>query len=464
MESDSSQQNLNRRLDSWKEIASFFNRDERTVKRWEKKRALPVHRVPGGGRGGVFAYTEELTAWLSPPAKDPAAALPHETSLFVPLEESGTGIKQPSPPPVDFKWRPGSFIFWGAALLVILSTAFILKHERKSANLHSASQAADPVAEDLYLKGRFYWNKRTPEDLNKAVDYFTQAIVHDPGYSKAYVGLADSYNLLREFSAMPGSEAFPQALAAAKKAVELDDHSAEAHTSLAFALLYANLDQVDAEREFKRAIELDPKNAQAHHWYATALLAFGRPQEALQQIEIAQKLDPGSKAVLADKGIVLYSAGQPDAAVALLNQIEASDPSFLSPHRYLSVIAYQRKDYPGYFAEWKQSDALSHDDKDLSVEQAAEAGFAVGGFHGMVESMLPIQKKLYQQGSLSAYPLAQTYALLGKKAEAFQFLQDAYNQHDMGFLYLHSDSAFNDLHNEPAYKDLMALDALPRTK
>ncbi|HEX4425778.1 MAG TPA: tetratricopeptide repeat protein [Terriglobales bacterium] len=300
--------------------------------------------------------------------------------------------------------------------------------------------------------------------MNKALDYFTQAIVHDPGYSKAYVGLADSYNLLREFSAMPPSEAFPRALAAAKKAVELDDRSAEAHTSLAFALLYANLDQVGAEREFKRAIELDPNDGQAHHWYATALLAFGRPEEALKEIEIAQKLDPGSKAVLADKGIILYSAGQPDAAVTLLNQIEASDPSFVSPHRYLSVIAYQRKDYPGYFAEWKKTAIATEDTKDLSVEEAAETGFAAGGFHGMVEGMLPIQKQLYLQGSLGAYPLAQTYALLGKKAEALQFLRDAYNQRDMGFLYLHGDSAFNDLHDEPAYKDLMALDALPRTK
>ena len=145
--------------------------------------------------------------------------------------------------------------------------------------------------------------------MNQAVDYFTQAIVHDPNYAQAYVGLADCYNLLREYSAMPPEEAYPRALAAAKKAVELDDSSAEAHTSLAFATFYGSFDAAGAEREFRRALALNPSDARAHHWYATSLFAEGRYAEALSQIEMAQQLDPASSAILADKGLILLYAG-----------------------------------------------------------------------------------------------------------------------------------------------------------
>src|ERR1700690_4450127 len=149
-----------------------------------------------------------------------------------------------------------------------------------NANVSPASgpghHPANREAEEFYLKGRFYWSKRTPDSLNKAVDSFTQAIVHDPNYAQAYVGLADSYNLLREYTLMPPSEAFPRALAAAKKAVELDPLSSEAHASVAFVSFYGMWDARTAEVEFQRAIELNPNNAVAHHWYATYLVSIHR--------------------------------------------------------------------------------------------------------------------------------------------------------------------------------------------
>ncbi len=182
MESNSSQSNLNQRLDSWKEIASFFDRDERTVKRWEKQRGLPIHRVPGGERSGVFAYPEELAAWLqSAPSHDFADAVRHDNalpnvkSLGIPLDESGTvSPTKPSPPPVvGLKRRPKTFLIWGVAALIFVSAAglLIFKHQIHQAAQASAtnpsSRAVNAEAEDLYLKGRFYWNKRTPDDLNK---------------------------------------------------------------------------------------------------------------------------------------------------------------------------------------------------------------------------------------------------------------------------------------------------------
>ena len=141
------------------------------------------------------------------------------------------------------------------------------------------------------------------------MDAFTEAIAHDPNYSDAYVGLADCYNLLREFSAMPGNEAYFKAFAAAKKAVELDPRSSEAHASLGFVTFWGMWDAADAEKEFRRAIELDPKNVKAHHWYATFLHALARHEEALTEIDLARRLAPDSPSILADKGELLVERG-----------------------------------------------------------------------------------------------------------------------------------------------------------
>ena len=143
--------------------------------------------------------------------------------------------------------------------------------------------AANHEAEDFYLKGRFYSNKRTAESLNQAVEAFSQAIARNPNYSEAYVGLSDSYNLLREFSVMPANEAYFKAFAAAKKAVELDPQSADAHASLAFVNFWGMWDTQDAEKEFRRSIELDPNSAKAHHWFATFLHALGQPRRSARR-------------------------------------------------------------------------------------------------------------------------------------------------------------------------------------
>ena len=132
-----------------------------------------------------------------------------------------------------------------------------------------------PEVEEFYLKGRYYWNKRTPESLNQAVDYFSQAILRDPNYAKAYVGLADSYNLLREFASMPESEAYARAFAAASKAAELDPSSAEAHASLGFIYFWSKRDLAAASREFERAIALNPNYVDAYHWYGNVLVGRG---------------------------------------------------------------------------------------------------------------------------------------------------------------------------------------------
>jgi DNA-binding winged helix-turn-helix (wHTH) protein/Tfp pilus assembly protein PilF len=338
-----------------------------------------------------------------------------------------------------------------------MSKAHVVSPRTSEAAQHSANREAA----QFYLKGRFYWEKRTPDGLNKAVDYFTQAIVRDPNYAPAYVGLADCYNLMREYTLMPAGEAYPRALAAAQKAVELDDQSSEAHASLAFALFYGMWNSTSAEREFRRAIELNPNNAVAHHWYATYLSVLGRYSESVVEIERAQTLDPVSKSVLADKGALLWAAGRHEEGTTLLKQLETAEPDFVSPHRYLKNIYFEAGEYPAYLQEWNKEASLMQDKSTLKLVETAGKGYAAGGATGMLQNIRALQAKLFQRGLLSPYSLAQTNARLGNNPEALQFLKVAYDQHDESVIQIANDSAFTHLHIEPAYQDLVTRLHLP---
>jgi tetratricopeptide (TPR) repeat protein len=471
-----------RRLDSWKEIASYFGRDERTVKRWEKDRGLPVHRLPGA-RGGVYAFTDELSQWMSqrdrkyPDSaelsinKDSETALlgnvaaqPEETATQLKTETSRTPLATNLPSPsTRHSWLPV------AALLVVAATTALLISQRHALASFGAREATEPkinvarhtptpAAQDLYLQGRYYWNKRTAPSLTKALGYFQQAVAADPNYALAYVGLADCYNLLREYAAMPEDEAYRQAIAAARKAIELDPTLADAHNSLAFDLFFGTLDRAGADREFQTALRLNPNCELAHHWYATYLMTVGRAQEALQQIEIARQLNSSSSSILADKGLILYVAGRTDDAVALLKQIEKSEPAFVSSHRYLAAIDLVTGNYDEYLKESRQSALLSGNETELAIVDAAARGYRSGGQAGMLNATLEEQRKWYNKGQLPAYRVAQTYSLLGQKEQALAFLRLSRERHESALAGIMVDPAMNPLRNDPSYRQL-ALEA-----
>ncbi len=526
MGDSSARQTTDQRLDSWKEIAVFFGRDERTVRRWEKERGLPAHRVPGGARGGVVAYTAERREWLKGRAGELEAAesdrgmvaaaiqagkesdnennedwtggAPSSLPSFVPSLPSSSSSPSSSltakgptllAPVVELRpaaaaakpakvnpnranldrvnpvlvnqarvtQRLARIVAWLAPLLVVavLIVALSVSHrETRYKSALAAPHLPNAEAQDLYLKGEYHRSKRTPEDLNKAVDYFTQSIVKDPSYAQAYVGLADCYNLLREFSVMPAEEAYPRALAAAQKAVELDDTLAGAHTSLAFSTFYWNWDAATAEREYKRALELEPNFVQGHHWYATFLLVSARFSEALDQIEKARKLDPSSTTILADKGLILFDAGRKSEAFALLKQLASTDSALATTHDYLAKIYLDRKDYANFLAESKRSALLRHDEAGLNIATAAEQGFAAAGLNGMWEAVLPLRKESYDRGVGSAYEVAATCALLGQKEEALRYLQVAYDKREIGMLYLNRNPAFTSLREDAGVKEI----------
>jgi DNA-binding winged helix-turn-helix (wHTH) protein/tetratricopeptide (TPR) repeat protein len=379
--------------------------------------------------------------------------------------------------PVSAGWTRRMLPYF-LALLVLMATAEMYWRNVRSSKPGDTSGAAglstaklaspaprgttNHAAEELYLQGRYYWNKRTPESLNKALDSFTQAIVQDPGYSQAYMGLADCYNLLREFSLMPAREAYPRALAAAKKAVELDDQSSDAHASLAFVSFFGMWDAATADREFQRSIALDPNNGVAHHWYATYLMALRRYPQALTEIERAQALDPTSSSIVSDKGSILFNAGRRDEAVALLKQVEETDPTFVSPHRALAYLYIVDGDDAQYLQESSKVAALLHDKNLLTLTNAAANAFATGGRRPMLQALVEQHKKVFDRGVESPIAIAGTYALLGDKQNALTYLEKGFEQHADGMAEIEGGEIFvNALRGEPRFRELLTKVGLP---
>jgi len=311
-------------------------------------------------------------------------------------------------------------------------------------------------AREFYLQGLHEWQKRSPESLARAVDLFTQAIVREPRYASAYVGLANCYNLLREFSAMSEREAYPRALAATQKALELDDGSAEAHASLAFISFWWNWNAALAEREFRRALELNPDYGTAHHWYATFLSTRGRHAEALEQIEAAQKLDPASVSVIADKGLLLYLAGRKTEAKALLKQIQTEAPNLRSVHRYIADIDLLEGNNAEYLVEARRSAEVAQDASALAVVTAAEKGYANGGARAMLERMLETQIRLHGEGRTGSYVMAQTATLLRKMDDAAAYLDAASREPGSLFLGYRVDLMLANFRQDPRYQTLDA--------
>jgi tetratricopeptide (TPR) repeat protein len=460
------------RIESWKEIAAYFGRDERTVRRWEKTRSLPIHRLPGE-KGGVFAYRRELTVWLnsaSADALEPATATPvaskfrrrssDDASLGAMQEAAVEPVEEP-----QSSFLPGEFpelaepqtleaaaedsdlpekhhsrVVLFAALAIIAFVLIEAALARHSLFLHfsdvsnskalNAARPVDSAAQEAYLKGRYYWNHRTDGSLRQAVDAFTQAVVRDPNYAPAYAGLADSYNLMPQFSSMPKSQAFPLALAAARKAVALDDSLSEAHRALAFALFYWDWDVNAAFREYQRAIELDPKDVEAYDWYANSLQLAGRGADAVAENEKARELDPTSRVVLANEAFVRFWAGERVQSVAKLKELEGNEPDYLSPPLYLAQIFFVERDFPAYIAELKRAAAVSRDPERAVLAEAAERGWSRGGERGLLEQLRDLYRHGYETGKSSSFNLAHMCALLGEKADADRYLQTAVDADD----------------------------------
>jgi len=312
-------------------------------------------------------------------------------------------------------------------------------------------KAVNPEAHEAYLKGRYFWNKRTDDGLRKAIAYFNQAIEKDPTYAQAYTGLADSYALLGdwEYGGMAPKEAFPKAKAAATKALELDDTLSEAHTSLAFCLDLYDWNWDSAEREFKRAIDINPGYATAHHWYGWHLAELGRKDEAIAEMREAANLDPLSLIISADLAEVLLVARLYEQSMQQSLSTLAMDPTFAVAHYQLGQAYVQNRMYSDAMVEFQKAIELSGANTTFTANLAYV--YALAGRRGEAVKILNEQKNR-DNGYSNPAEIALIYVGLGKNDEAMTWLERAYEERfnpsvlaRPSFDPLRSDKRFHDL-------------------
>jgi serine/threonine protein kinase/tetratricopeptide (TPR) repeat protein len=310
----------------------------------------------------------------------------------------------------------------------------------------------DSEAYRLYLQGRYQWNKRTLEGMQQSIDYFQQAIQKDPRYALAYAGQADSYALLADFNVLPAREVLPKLKSAAAKALELDDSLAEAHTSLAWARLH-DWDWAGAEKEFKRAIELNPSYPTAHSWYGEYLMALGRFDEALGELNRAYELNPLSQFINLALGYRFYYAHQYQPAIEQCLKTLAMDSTFVQAHVFLGR-AYEQKDtYPEAIAEFRK--ALELSEGDTNELAALGHAFAISNQTSEARNILDQLKKRSQQTYVQPTWFAVIYLGLGDKSQAFDWLQKAYEDRSAWLVYLKVDPLFDNVRSDPRFGDLM---------
>jgi serine/threonine protein kinase/tetratricopeptide (TPR) repeat protein len=310
----------------------------------------------------------------------------------------------------------------------------------------------DPAAYQLYLQGRYQWNKQTLEGLEGSIDYFQQAVQKDPRYALAYAGQADSYAQLADFNVLPAREVLPKVKSAAAKSLELDEAGAEAHTSLAWARFH-EWDWSGAEKEFKRAIELNPSYPTAHSWYGEYLMVEGRFDEALAEMNRAAELNPMSPALNLALGYRFYYAHQYPAAIERIQKTLAMDPAFVPAHVFLGRAYEQKGAYPDAIAEMRK--ALELSEGDTNELAALGHAFAVGHQAEEAKKILDQLKERSQQTYVQPGLIAVIHIGLGDKNQAFDWLQKAYEDRSAGLLYLKVDPAFDSLRSDPRFVDLL---------
>ncbi len=316
-------------------------------------------------------------------------------------------------------------------------------------------------AYQLYLQGRYWWNKRNPEALQKGLQFFQQAVEKDPGYALAYAGLSDSYNILASFGydALPPREARPKAKAAALKALELDPALGEAHVSLAQVLANYDWDFPGAETQYKRAIELNPGYPTAHDFYAIHLMAMGRQEEAITEARRALELDPLSLVIRHRLARALRYAHRYDEGIAEERRTLELDPNFYIAHVVLGAMLLEKEQKEEALAEFQKALELSHG----SFLALAWMGYAQAMTGNQAEATKTLERltELSKQRYIPAYYLAFVYAGLGQKDQAFGQLERSYQERSDFLLFLKVTESMASLRSDPRFADLLRRIGLP---
>jgi tetratricopeptide (TPR) repeat protein len=459
-------------ITGWKEIAAWFGCNVRTVRRYEQDRGLPVHRAPGKKGSTVFAHPTELDAWLESRRRtlrlDPAL-LTRDMALLggdvrhsnpratnaIPLSALSDEhqAKQVSP----HRWQPSVVVVFG----VLISSALLLwlaeNHRTATATtsalgtLQSRPHVPAHGAEDLFHRGRYFWNLRTADSLARAIDAYTQAIVIDPSYAEAYTGLAESYDLLPQFGHADLESSLGKAELAADRAIELNPNLAGAHRAKAFAMFYLDWDIKGSEAEFRHALALDPNSADTHQWYASTLQCRGEGAEAVRQIDEAVHLNPTSAAIAADAAFFHADFGDFEAGVKALKEIEQTQQTLSTPALFLRELDFATGDYPGYIAEASRYAAITHAPDDVELADAIAGGWARNGKIGLLEARAKILEASFERGNETGFFLGETLLLLGQPQKALPYFRASLSRHAILLITMQDCPWAKGLSHDPGY-------------
>lgn len=464
-------------LQGWNAIAEFLSCDVRTAKRWETERGLPVRRTrrtPGEGRANVYAIIHELETWkaaaitsteispknIAPAEPDPPPAATPEPKP--PLQPHPHAQPHPQTRP---SWLAPAI---GLAIAIVCAAAVSLAawaHNRTknlipetaattpntASNPNSSPNANTSPAAELYLHGSYLFEQRTPETLNQAKTDFEQAIARDPAYAPAYAGLAETYDLLREYATVPSERAYPLAKSAALRAIALDPKLPDAHAALGYEEFFWEWNPAQAESEFRRAIALDPNCAVARHWYGAMLMHQARFNEAIRELDRAQMLEPASAGVLGTRAYAIGLSGRRDEAADLLQDILTRVPDSAPLHFILAQLSLQQpRDIPRYLDQMRRFAALRHSRDDLQLLTAAETVYRQRGEAAMWRSMLDTEERLHPHER--TYQMAALEAALGMNDAAIRDLAVLKQQHNDLMIGLAIDSLMTPLRSDARFQ------------
>ena len=320
----------------------------------------------------------------------------------------------------------------------------------------------NPEAYELYLKGRYYWDKQTPSDIATAISYFNQAIAQDPGYALAYSSLADAYRSLANIGGS-SSENFPKSNAAARKAVELDATLASPHAVLGGNEMEYDWDFAGGKAEYKKAFDLDPNDATGHWQYAHIIaLIGGREQEALAEVNRAHQLDPLAPVISTMAGYVHLLARQYDEAIVECKKVANENPTFSLAHGCLRDAYWGKDMYPQVIEEAKAFGRLSGDRDESEFASALEQGFRSAGWKGALRKGIETREAQRKTGYSSAYGIASMYAELGENDQAFRWFDTAYQERDLFLLGLKTDDSLDPIRSDPRFAELVRKVGLPQ--
>lgn len=308
-------------------------------------------------------------------------------------------------------------------------------------------------AYQLYLQGRFFWNKRSQESIKTAIRFFEKSLQKDPDYALAWTGLSDAYNLLGEFTNLSRLELYPKAKAAVNRALEIDNQLAEAHISLACIYMLNDWNWVEAEKEFLIGIELNPNYATAHHWFAECLLFMGKTEEALSEISIAFDHDPVSQAITKDQGMTFYYTRQYDIAIQKAKNALDLDPDFIAVHRLLSLAYLEKNMFDKAIAENQLWGILTGNEVKTKVSLAHI--YAVAGRRDDAEKLIEEVLIHHVLGENEYRGMALVFAALGEKDTAFKWLDKSFERHEPALSSLMVDPKLDSIRDDPRFDILI---------